>query len=144
MSKIVANSQQEVVKSIIGSEEKIEKPCYIKEMGNYNHLPEPWEECDLGQALSMIVSYTPIAVEFRQVYTDQKTIRSVKIFYFYNCAYGIMHVDHEFKDGKYEYKFKAVRIGCKHQNSRETKLGKSYYKVTCPDCGLEYEYDCSD
>ena len=137
---MVANSQDSVFNEIVDEHKTIQKPVWVKEMGNYNDMPIPFKKISLEEALHKIVG-TNFVVEFRQIKEDfkrtgMKGLCSVKIFWFYDC--GIVVRDHW-----QEKEFDAFRIGCEHKKIEETKLHHCYYRVKCIDCGFAYEYDCS-
>jgi hypothetical protein len=141
-----ANSQQNVVQAIINHPVNLpEKPIWIKNIGDWNHMPTPFKKLtdknSIKHAIHQIIDYD-FSTEFRQVedlYSKEfwNGVISIKIFYFYNYAIGLA------VNPKTE-ELEFYRIGCDHKNTYETQLRKSYYRVTCKDCGFEYEYDCSD
>ena len=141
----VANSQESVHGEIIGEHNTIQKPLWIKEMGGYNGMPTPFKKIpdkDLNEIFSFYIIHHDFVMEFRQVqdlYSKEfwNGFTSIKIFWFYNCGIGIC------QNPKTE-KLELYRIGCEHKKTSETQLYRSYYRVTCQDCGFQYEYDCSD
>lgn len=145
MKKIpIANSQENVVNEIVSGEHKtIEKPIWVEDMGSWNYMPKPFKLGKIEDAIRDIISFS-FQCEFRQVKDllpkeVWNGLMSVKIFWFYNRGWAICE---RYEKGKYIPE--AYKIGCEHKHTTEEKLDRSYYRVTCSDCGFQYEYDCSD
>lgn len=140
----VANSEESVLGEIVGNSEKINKPIFVEDFGNFNKMPTPYkkimEKEKFINSLRNIIEFN-FTVEYRQVqnlYSKEfwNGLTSVKIFWQYNCGYAIcINPNTE--------EIEVYRIGCEHKNTVEGKISKDYYKVMCKDCGFEYEYDCS-
>jgi hypothetical protein len=108
---------------------------YLTNHGGFNSFPEPYEETDPNNLYDALATDTIAEIEFRQIEIDG-IFCNVRIFYFYETAYGFV----------YDWQNKKVRvfhIGCKH-SYKETSLGMCLHKYECTKCGYAKTVDTSD
>lgn len=137
-----ANESSEPNQAIISGAKTLEEtPVWITENKGYNYIPKPFEEMDLQEALHEII-VSPSVTTYHQVYQDElpdKDFRgklcNTKVFWFNSYAIALA--------GNYDEEITAYRVGCKHKNTTEEKIGRHQHKVTCNNCGYKYKYDSS-
>lgn len=118
--------------------------CYITNKGNYNKLPEPYQESNLDAFWNHLFTWPIAATEFRQV-ALHGYFRGVLIFYFHDCAFALVQPVkwHSTPDGiKWDEPVRVLRIGCEH-DFEVTSLAMCLTHYRCKKCGFEQTLDSS-
>lgn len=118
------------------TEPKIKKPVWIKDMGDFHTMPEPYRKL-VGEkkirALQTIIQ-REFETEYRQI-NCYKGNCEVKIFWMSDKAYAL-HID----DGRLE----IYRIGCEHKNMIRKEIYTNVFEEVCPECGYKRRVDEGD
>lgn len=110
---------------------------YIKDLKNWNELPEPCKEADEGDKdllLRRFFIYSPEFIEFRQVKIDGK-LHYTKILYFHDVAFALLYYN--------DKELKIYKIGCEHDLTME-EIGRCVDEYRCKKCGFVMVVDHSD
>lgn len=123
-------------------DEEFRLPSYLTDLGNFNNLPTPFTKCDFTEFYRIFVSYSPSAVDFRQLldsskYDIENGHINYRIYFYGTIGYA---VGWDYDDPS---KSTVYRLGCSHQWELITNR-TCYRKYRCSKCGCEYEVDSSD
>jgi len=136
------------------------QPVWVDDIGDYNRMPRPYEQCSSDEYYQHAGTYHPQYVESRQVLdlVQNETFNNVTIEWYNDRAYVIRypiewHLD---KNNKmvYDEPVRFYRVGCQHDyvelNSEECRsinvvhFGRCYHVERCSKCGKVRQFDSSD
>jgi len=113
---------------------------WIKDDGHYNHIPEPFESCNITEFWKHVGLSAPKAISYRQWRTPtngsgimRPGFVSLTIFWFHDQGFA---VDPDTQQ--------CWRLGCKHDMQHIEKLGNCHNRYKCTKCGLVEDIDSSD
>lgn len=142
--------------------EELQKAKWLEDFGDYNTMPQPYQEIDEDSFWYYWETSNKRGCEFRQVANVDKHyyLRNIYIFWCEDSGIAVMPPqdwttdETRFARIRYKDKPRFFRIGCKHEwvelKPEEAAkqgihhLGRNYHVEMCKKCGMIREYDSSD
>jgi hypothetical protein len=144
-------------------ENEFVKPVWIKDLGNYNYMPEPYYEITESEYINYQGLYSPMYRETRQVqnkdvFTSERgSYRNVTIFWYFDRGIAIVWPNEwtlVADSVVYTRDIRYFKIGCNHMNvelsqkecwdNKINHYGTCYHVNRCTLCGLVTSYSMRD
>lgn len=125
--------------------EPLVKPKYISDMGTFNKLPTPWKDITADRYCHLAFTYTPHAIEFKQVRELKEYRANIYISYFHKYALGVVPPQSwtlKNQEIIYTEPIRYLYIGCEHKFQEKT-VGHCLHEYSCELCGLQETVDSS-